>query len=211
MVLKSGNPQGLSRPVMGLLYRLLVVNRLLRSRVHKTLYVWHFCLLGKHTKLDRNRVWEFEHYDYWFTVPLTKRTNALDGENHRCTGMYLHQASSILLLFSTKLCKVLFIYTIIIFCTTAAALLFCVSPFFRVDVYTALSSCDQFRRIFDSWRWNHYAVSYPRTAENPYFLYMRENQKVKAKYINRSNCEQFYISFFYIVPMQHNAFVILFN
>ena len=28
---------------------------------------------------------------------------------------------------------------------------------------------------------------------------------------NRSNCEQFYISFFYIVPLQPNAFVILFN
>ena len=41
-----------------------------------------------------------------------------------------------------------------------------------------------------------------------------ENQKVKAnlfKGFNRSNCEQFYISFFYIVPLQHNAFVVWFN
>jgi hypothetical protein len=28
---------------------------------------------------------------------------------------------------------------------------------------------------------------------------------------NRNNCEQFYILFFSIVPLQHNAFVISFN
>ena len=42
----------------------------------------------------------------------------------------------------------------------------------------------------------------------------RENQNVKANTFNcfnRSNCEQFYITFFYIVPLQHNAFVISFN
>jgi len=42
----------------------------------------------------------------------------------------------------------------------------------------------------------------------------RENHKVKSKSFNgfnRSNCNQFYVSFFYIVPLQHNAFVISFN
>ena len=41
-----------------------------------------------------------------------------------------------------------------------------------------------------------------------------ENQQIKQNTFNscnRSNCEQFYISFFYIVPLQHNAFFISFN
>ena len=48
------------------------------------------------------------------------------------------------------------------------------------------------------------------------YIYIHEGEsKSKGKNtfngFNRNNCEQFYISFSYIVPLQHNAFVILFN
>jgi len=35
--------------------------------------------------------------------------------------------------------------------------------------------------------------------------------KIHLTALIRSNCEQFYISFLYIAPLQHNEFVISFN
>jgi hypothetical protein len=43
-----------------------------------------------------------------------------------------------------------------------------------------------------------------------FIVYEGESKSKGKKHfngINRSNCEQFYTSFFYTVPLQHNAFV----
>ena len=46
-----------------------------------------------------------------------------------------------------------------------------------------------------------------RNIKNRRSIYIYDISSLRINGCNRSNCEQFYITFFYIVPLQHNAFV----